>query len=183
MELSLAKLPWYAQIGAFVVLAIAGVGAFYYHYEMPAQEEMATRKLQLKGLMADISKGQATAKKLPEFEKQVGELEAKLSNLRAFLPEDKDAGVLVLRQDRAQVAQLRFELAHLLLEFRQLLGRRLTLADVGHQPFELELTRRHLFLRRHLVVVIKRADAGDGEHHERANLRVPREFCEAQFHV
>ena len=33
MEISLTKLPWYAQIGAFVVLALAGVGAFYYYYE------------------------------------------------------------------------------------------------------------------------------------------------------
>ena len=104
MQLSLAKLPWYAQIGAFVVLAGAGVGAFFYYYEMPAHEEMATRQLQLKGLKADISKGQATAKKLPEFEKQVGELEAKLSNLRAILPEDKDAGVLV-RQFQTVAAQ------------------------------------------------------------------------------
>ena len=65
MKLSLANLPWYAQIGAFVVLAVAGVGAFYYYYEMPAHEEMGTRELQLKSLKADISKGQATAKKLP----------------------------------------------------------------------------------------------------------------------
>ena len=71
---------------------------------MPAHDEMATRELQLKGLKADISKGQATAKKLPEFEKQVGELEAKLSNLRAILPEDKDAGVLV-RQFQTVAAQ------------------------------------------------------------------------------
>ena len=95
MELSLAKLPWWAQVGAFVALALGGLGAFYYYYEMPAQAEMSTRKVQLKALQADISKGQATAKKLPEFERQVGELEAKLSNLRAILPEDKDAGVLV----------------------------------------------------------------------------------------
>ena len=27
MEISLTKLPWYAQIGAFVVLALVGVGA------------------------------------------------------------------------------------------------------------------------------------------------------------
>jgi type IV pilus assembly protein PilO len=104
MQLSLAKLPWWAQIGAFVVLAGAGVGAFYYYYEMPAQAEMSTRELQLKALEADISKGQATAKKLPEFERQVGELEAKLSNLRAILPEDKDAGVLV-RQFQTVAAQ------------------------------------------------------------------------------
>ena len=29
MDITLTKLPWYAQIGAFVVLAGAGVGGFY----------------------------------------------------------------------------------------------------------------------------------------------------------
>ena len=30
MDISLTKLPWYAQIGSFVVLGVAGVGLFYY---------------------------------------------------------------------------------------------------------------------------------------------------------
>ena len=41
MALNLNKLPWYAQVGLFLVLAAAGVGAFYYLYAIPAQEEMA----------------------------------------------------------------------------------------------------------------------------------------------
>ena len=41
MELSLAKLPWYAQVGACAVLRIVGIGLFYYYYEMPARVEMA----------------------------------------------------------------------------------------------------------------------------------------------
>jgi len=97
MELSLTKLPWYAQIGAFVVLAGVGAGMFYQYYEVPARAEMATRETQLKGLKADIAKGLETAKKLPEFRSQVDDLEGRLSNLRAVLPEEKDAGDLLRR--------------------------------------------------------------------------------------
>jgi type IV pilus assembly protein PilO len=104
MDFSLAKLPWYAQIGAFVVLALGAVGAFFYYYEMPAREEMTARQHQLVALRADINKGLETAKKLPEFRAQVNELENRLSNLRAILPEDKDAGVLV-RQFQTVAAQ------------------------------------------------------------------------------
>lgn len=104
MELSLTKLPWYAQIGAFVVLALAGVGAYYYYYEMPAREDIGARERQLQLLRADINKGLTTAKKLPEFRAQVTELEGRLSNLRAILPEDKDSGVLV-RQFQTVAAQ------------------------------------------------------------------------------
>jgi type IV pilus assembly protein PilO len=97
MEISLTKLPWYAQIGAFAVLAGVGVGLFYQYYEVPAREEMATRQSQLKALNADIEKGRETEKQLPEFRAQVEDLEGRLGNLRAVLPEEKDAGDLLRR--------------------------------------------------------------------------------------
>ena len=97
MELSLTKLPWYAQIGAFVVLGGVAIGAFYQYYEKGQRAEMATRQAELKSLRADITKGLETAKKLPEFRAQVDDLESRLSNLRAVLPEEKDAGDLLRR--------------------------------------------------------------------------------------
>jgi len=97
MELTLTKLPWYAQVGAFVVLAGVGCGVFYYYYEMPVRADMASREQQLVALKADISKGLTTAKKLPEFRAQVTDLEARLANLKAILPEAKDAADLLNR--------------------------------------------------------------------------------------
>jgi type IV pilus assembly protein PilO len=97
MELSLTKLPWWGQIAAFVVLALVGVGAFYYYYEIPAQADIATRASQLQALRADISKGVTTAKKLPEFKAEVSDLEARLNSLKAVLPEEKDAADLLRR--------------------------------------------------------------------------------------
>jgi type IV pilus assembly protein PilO len=104
MKLSLTNLPWWAQIAAFVVLAIFGCGAFVYYYELPARAEMASRQTQLKALRADITKGLATAKKLPEFRSQVSELEGRLNNLKAVLPEEKDAADL-LNQMQTVAAQ------------------------------------------------------------------------------
>jgi type IV pilus assembly protein PilO len=97
MDISLTKLPWYAQLGAFLLLAGGGVGWFYYSYEMPAREEMKSRQQQLVALRADIQKGLDTARKLPEFRSQVTELEGRLANLRAVLPEEKDAADLLRR--------------------------------------------------------------------------------------
>jgi type IV pilus assembly protein PilO len=104
MAISLGKLPWYGQIGAFVLLAMGGVGAFYYYYEMGAQAEMKARSKQLATLRSDIEKGLATAKKLPEFRAEVEELEARLTNLRAVLPEEKDVADL-LRKLQTLAAQ------------------------------------------------------------------------------
>ena len=104
MELSLTKLPWWGQVVAFVVLALGGVGAFYYYVEMPAQEELATRQTQLTAIRAEIQRGLTTANKLAEFRSQVADLEGRLSNLRAILPEEKDAQFL-LRQLQTVAAQ------------------------------------------------------------------------------
>jgi hypothetical protein len=41
----------------------------------------------------------------------------------------------------------------------------------------------HLVARGHLDVVVERAARTNGEGHECANLRVPRKFCETEFHL
>src|ERR1700704_2716991 len=97
MELTLTKLPWYAQVGAFVALAVGGCGIFYYYYEMPVHAEIEVRQVQLVALKADITTGLSTARKLPEFRAQVTELEGRLANLKAILPEEKDAADLLNR--------------------------------------------------------------------------------------
>jgi type IV pilus assembly protein PilO len=109
MELSLTKLPWYAQVGAFVALAVAACGTFVYYYELPVRADMSSRGLQLTSLRADIAKGSATAKQLPQFQAQVTELEGRLSNLRQVLPEEKDAADL-LRRMQTVAAQSSLEI-------------------------------------------------------------------------
>jgi type IV pilus assembly protein PilO len=97
MDLSLNKLPWYAQIGIFVAISAAGTAAFYQFYVLPAQSEIAVREQRLAALRADINRGLATARKLPEFRREVGELETRLGDLRAILPEQKDVADLLRR--------------------------------------------------------------------------------------
>jgi type IV pilus assembly protein PilO len=93
MEVSLiSKLPWYAQVGAFVVLALGGVGGFFYYYEMPARADMDIREGQLKAIRADVAKGLATANQLSQFRSQVDDLQTRLASLSAVLPNEKDAG-------------------------------------------------------------------------------------------
>jgi type IV pilus assembly protein PilO len=97
MELNLNKLPWYGQLGIFVAVALAGVGAFYQFYVVPTNAEMEARRTTLSGLRADISKGSTTANQLNQFKAQVSELEARLEGLKAVLPEQKDVADLLRR--------------------------------------------------------------------------------------
>ena len=90
MNLSLSKLPWYAQIGAFVLVSSGAVFGFWHFYVSEVQAEIALRETRLSGLRADVAKGVATAAQLPQFQAQVAELQARLDNLKQVLPEEKD---------------------------------------------------------------------------------------------
>jgi type IV pilus assembly protein PilO len=94
---SLAKLPWYGQIGIFVVISIAGAGAFYYFYETKVQAAMSGRTQELSTIRGRISRGQATARQLPEFRKQIQDLEYRLDALKPILPDERDVGDLLRR--------------------------------------------------------------------------------------
>ena len=97
MNLSLSKMPWYGQLGAFAVLSIAGAGVFWNFYAKPAQESISQREAQLATIQAEIQRGLGTARRLPEFRRQVRDLEAQLERLRPVLPSEKDVADLLRR--------------------------------------------------------------------------------------
>lgn len=97
MDISLSKLPWYAQIGAFVVVCGAAIYGFYNFYVMDFQADLALRQTHLTALRADINKGVATARRLPEFEAEVGNLGHRLDSLKNVLPEQKDVADILRR--------------------------------------------------------------------------------------
>jgi type IV pilus assembly protein PilO len=90
MELSLSKLPWWGQIGAFVVVCAGATYGFWHFYVAEMSADLTVRQTRLTALRADIARGVATARRLPEFESQVAQLEERLENLRQVLPEEKD---------------------------------------------------------------------------------------------
>jgi type IV pilus assembly protein PilO len=90
-------MPWYAQLGIFVVISAVGVGAFYSFYEKKTQEALAVRARELSAIRGRIRTGQDTARQLPEFRRQVAELEARLDSLKPILPDERDAGDLLRR--------------------------------------------------------------------------------------
>ena len=104
VNLTLGKLPWYGQVGAFVALSLALAGAFYQFYAKDKMSAIDGQRQQLATLQAEINRGLATAKRLPEFRKEVGVLEAQLDRLRAVLPEEQDVADL-LRRVQAMATQ------------------------------------------------------------------------------
>ena len=104
MKLDFSKLPWHAQLGGIAAIALAGVGAFWYFYASPAQATLETKRAEVAKLQLQIKNGLATAKRLPEFRREVTVLEAQLDRLRAVLPEEQDVADL-LRRVQAMATQ------------------------------------------------------------------------------
>jgi type IV pilus assembly protein PilO len=105
-NIRLSKLPWYGQVGAFVLLSLAAVGAFWNWFARDAMAGIGAREAQLAAINQKIDRGQATAKRLPEFRREVEQLEAHLERLRAVLPEEQDVADL-LRRVQAMATQSR----------------------------------------------------------------------------
>jgi type IV pilus assembly protein PilO len=97
MELSLTKLPWYGQIGAFVVVCGLAIYGFWNFYATEAESELALKQTHLNALTNDITKGLTTARRLGEFQAEVTNLEHRLESLRNVLPEQKDVADILRR--------------------------------------------------------------------------------------
>ena len=106
INISLSKFPWYSQVGVFVVLSLAAVGAFWNWVARDAMASIAAREAELATINQSIERGLTTAKRLPEFRREVEQLEAQLVRLRAVLPEEQDVADL-LRRVQAMATQSR----------------------------------------------------------------------------
>jgi type IV pilus assembly protein PilO len=113
MELSLNKMPWWGQLGAFLVVCAGAVYGFWHFYVSDMQTDIAAREAKLAAVRADISRGVATARRLPEFQAQVNQLEQRLESLRQVLPEQKDVADTLRRiqglATRSNLAIQRFQ--------------------------------------------------------------------------
>jgi type IV pilus assembly protein PilO len=97
MAISLSNLPWYGQIGAFVVVCGAGVWGFHNFYANEKLAELETQRTRVATLRNDIDRGINTARRLPEFRAQVVDLERRLESLKSVLPDQRDAQDLLRR--------------------------------------------------------------------------------------
>jgi type IV pilus assembly protein PilO len=100
MALDLKKLneiPWYLQLGIFLLLGGMVAGGGYWWFISGLQEQITIKQKTLDGLKVDIQRGQAVEQKHLEFQNQNKRLRDKLSTLKIILPEAKQTDDL-LRQ-------------------------------------------------------------------------------------
>jgi type IV pilus assembly protein PilO len=97
INLSLSKMPWYGQVAACAALGVAAAAAFWNFYAQGANQAIEAQRGQLVSLHAEIDRGHAAERRLPEFRRELASLEGQMSRLRAVLPDERDVADLLRR--------------------------------------------------------------------------------------
>jgi type IV pilus assembly protein PilO len=93
----LSKLPLAGQLGVSLLIAALIGGGFYWFWYADKRAEQAQKEQRLAGLQQQIRALEATANKLPEFQREVQALEARLEVLKRILPPEKEMPDLMRR--------------------------------------------------------------------------------------
>ncbi len=93
----LDRLPFYGQVLVFSFLSLAIVGAAYYVYPNLSEKRVSIASLEsdLDVKQRQIREGQAIETRLPEFEKDVENLQMQLRDVQQILPTDQETGDLL----------------------------------------------------------------------------------------
>ncbi len=97
MELGLNKLPWYGQVGAFLVVAVTLFIVFRLYYVAPQLEIQAGRQVELDGKRTELEQARQDAIELAAFQVEVDDLNNRLDALSAVLPEQQEVSELLRR--------------------------------------------------------------------------------------
>ena len=97
MELGFDKLPWYGQVGVFLVLSIALFFAFRVYYVGPQLETQVQKQAELQRKRSEVAQAEQDAIELAEFQTEVDDLNSRLAALSAVLPEQQEVAGLLRR--------------------------------------------------------------------------------------
>lgn len=95
--MNLKSLPFWGQMLVAIVFAVGIVLVGYKVWPNFSQmhTEMEAKQSRLSDLEREIRQGQAIEAKLPEFEREIAALQAKLDDLLLILPSEPEAGELL----------------------------------------------------------------------------------------
>ncbi len=97
MDLGLDKLPWYGQVGAFLVVAITLFLVFRFYYIGPQLEAQVLKQTELQQKRSEVAQAEQDAIELAAFQMEVDDLNNRLQALSAVLPEQQEVAGLLRR--------------------------------------------------------------------------------------
>lgn len=107
MKLGLDRLPWYGQVGVFLLVAALGLLAFHAAWVVPARRAAALREQALDGRRNEIAAARQVERRRSALAAQVAALETRLGRVRTVPAAAHGSGTLLRRlQALAQASDL-----------------------------------------------------------------------------
>ncbi len=97
MELGLNKWPWYGQILAFLLVAIALFVVFQLQYISPQLQAQEEKQADLDRKRSEVAQAEQDAVELATFQAEVDDLNTRLEALSVVLPEQQEVAGLLRR--------------------------------------------------------------------------------------
>ncbi len=93
----LDRLPFYGQVLVFAALGLAVIGIAWYVYPGLAEKKAQIAQLEDEYAAKDqkITEGRAIEQRLPQFEREIANLERKLADVQQILPTNQETGELL----------------------------------------------------------------------------------------
>lgn len=90
-----SRYPWYYQILTVAVICAAVLGAVWYQFIGPMEEQIEAKTAQLDALQQTIAQGRLQQQRLAEFKRESEQLEVQLEELKSILPLEKETDQLL----------------------------------------------------------------------------------------
>jgi type IV pilus assembly protein PilO len=97
LDLKLEEKKWHTALGIGLGFGLALAIGVHYAWIRGINEDIGRKRVQLKGLQDEISKGRAAERKLSQFREEVKRLELELGKLLQILPSSRNTEELIKR--------------------------------------------------------------------------------------
>ncbi len=93
--MDLQSLPWYGQLGVFMLIGAMVFGFFYYMHYSPTDDTISRIQTDLDNVEAEIRKAERQEGKLKQLKEEIANYEATLEELKLILPEESEVSQII----------------------------------------------------------------------------------------
>jgi len=107
--MDLNSLPWYGQLGVFMLIGLIFVGIFYFSYYAPEAKRLENIEVELNQIEDEIRKAERKQSKIGQIREELENKKEVLEKLKGILPEKKEISQ-ILKKIQSIISNARLDI-------------------------------------------------------------------------